>query len=39
MPTGMLIYTSMAIMLNAETFDKDADSVEQTEQDLLPAGK
>jgi len=30
MPTGMLIYTSMAIMLNAETLDKDAATTDET---------
>ena len=34
MPTGMLIYTSMAIMLNAETFDKEATSTEQSDKVL-----
>lgn len=37
MPTGMLIYTSMAIMLNAEVFDKDAVSKDQPALDTLPA--
>lgn len=36
MPTGMLIYTSMALMLNAETLDKEAASIEQTVGDSLP---
>jgi hypothetical protein len=31
MPTGMLIYSSMAIMLNAKTFDREATSTEQSE--------
>jgi hypothetical protein len=30
MPTGMLIYTSMAIMLNAETLDKEAATTAET---------
>jgi len=36
MPTGMLIYTSMAIMLNAETFDKDATPMDQSAMILSP---
>lgn len=29
MPTGMLIYTSMALLLNSEIFDSKADSDSQ----------
>lgn len=36
MPTGMLIYTSMALMLNAEILDKDACIAGQTEQNSIP---
>ena len=35
MPTGMLIYTSMALMLNAETLDKEVASPVQQDQVLL----
>lgn len=38
MPTGMLIYTSMALMLNAETLDKETTSKEQSNQVLAQDG-